>query len=130
MQRVRAHRLCTTLAKEACSTKRCTSQGPFAVEGLAQLQRWLIDRIARLEPTDREDFFAYLDAMPKLSLGTMCSGSDSPALVLPCVLRAAFEAKGSVNPAEDVEAMFEHLFSCEKDYLLYNLFHNNGCFDF
>ena len=75
-------------------------------------ERWLADRIETLGGSWKSDLRQYVAAMPSVSLGTMCSGTDSPALVLRSLLQVLDQPK---EPHEQGVSKFRHLYSCEKN---------------
>ena len=91
-----------------------TSIGSFELHGEAQLRDWVVRCINSLPTTERDPLLRYVSHM-QFSLGTLCSGTDSPALVMKVALQAMLREGGDERHEASAAAKFTHAFSCEKN---------------
>jgi site-specific DNA-cytosine methylase len=91
---------------------RC-SYGPFELHGVDQLRDWAMQCLNRMDETERKCLLDYVSCM-SFSLGTVCSGTDCPSIVMRVVLQAIMRATGEEDFKKVVRKQYIHVFSCEK----------------
>eukprot|EP00435_Cladocopium_sp_Y103_P031668 s2002_g8.t1 len=85
----------------------------FCDAGFDDLAQWIAKALGRLVPDLQNSLRNYHLAHPTLSVGTACSGTDAPLMVV----RAYQEALGKYQGLMNTKTAFrvDHAFSCEKD---------------
>ena len=93
----------------------CSAHGSFAEHGPAQLQTFIQKCFGRMTDGAHHDLITYIMQVGLISLATMCSGTDSRALVYTAILQVVHAAAQKAGVVGDVKVdrVFRHVFSCE-----------------
>ncbi|CAE7749628.1 unnamed protein product, partial [Symbiodinium sp. CCMP2456] len=90
------------------SDSRCLPHQSFVEGGHEQFQQWMKHSLAALDTATQSDLAELLSTSAPIHVGTACSGSDAPVLVLKSFLAAVQQQYG-------VSVQLQHIFSCEHD---------------
>ena len=114
MQRAFVARLDCPVAARAIVQATYHSHGSFEVHGVEQIRQWVSACCRRLDLHQRECLMAYL-LQTEFSLGTLCSGTESPYVAMKQVIEALLKESGDADYEATVARKLTHCFACEKN---------------
>ena len=88
--------------------RRCLPRENFAEGGQEQLRQWMKHSLTALDNATQSDLAELLSTGAPIHVGTACSGSDAPVLVMKAFVAAVKQQYG-------VCVDLQHNFSCEHD---------------